>query len=86
MAAALDDDDDDAWSDAEAADEEPKVPCITDPSRVFASAADALAHDAARGFDLRAITRDARVDFYGAVRIVNFARTRRPSGNLARWF
>ena len=63
-----------AWSDAEEADEEPRVPCVTDPSRVFASANDALAHDAARGFDLRAVARDARADFYGAVRIVNRAR------------
>ena len=73
MASQVDDDNDDAWSgsDCEAADEEPKVASITDPSKLFATAQEALAFDRQQGFDLRACKVN---DFYGAVKLVNFVR------------
>ena len=73
MASQVDDDNDDAWSgsDCEAADEEPKVACITDPSKLFATAQQALDFDKAQGFDLSACKVN---DFYGAVKLVNFVR------------
>ena len=73
MASHVDDDDDDAWSGSgcEAADEEPKVAAITDPSKLFATAAEALDFDKAQGFDLRICKVN---DFYGAVKLVNFVR------------
>ena len=73
MASHVDDDNDDAWSgsDCEAADEEPKVASITDPSKLFATAQEALAFDRQQGFDLSACKVN---DFYGAVKLVNFER------------
>ena len=73
MASQVDDDNDDDWSgsDCEAADEEPKVACLTDPSKLFATAQEALAFDRQRGFDLSACKVN---DFYGAVKLVNFVR------------
>ena len=73
MASQVDDDNDDAWSgsDCEAADEEPKVASITDPSKLFATAQEALAFDRQQGFDLSACKVS---DFYGAVKLVNFVR------------
>ena len=73
MASQVDDDNDDAWSgsDCEAADEEPKVAALTDPSKLFATAQQALDFDKAKGFDLRACK---VADFYGAVKLVNFIR------------
>ena len=73
MASQVDDDNDDAWSgsDCEAADEEPKVACITDPSKLFATAQEALDFDKAQGFELKTCK---VTDFYGAVKIVNFVR------------
>ena len=73
MASHVDDDDDGAWSgsDCEAADAEPKVASITDPSKLFATAQEALAFDKAQGFDLSACKVN---DFYGAVKLVNFVR------------
>ena len=73
MASHVDDDDDGAWSgsDCEAADEEPKVASITDPSKLFATAQEALDFDQAQGFDLSACKVN---DFYGAVKLVNFVR------------
>jgi len=68
------DDEDDAWSDCEAADAEALVPSITDVNRSFPSAADALAFDVSNGFDLAKIATARKVDFYGAVKLVNFAR------------
>ena len=73
MASQVDDDNDDAWSgsDCEAADEEPKVAALTDPSKLFATAQEALDFDKTQGFDLRACKVN---DFYGAVKLVNFVR------------
>lgn len=73
MAAQANDEDDDAWSgsDCEAADDEPKVAAITDPTKLFATAAEAVAFDKTQGFDLKALK---VTDFYGAVKLVNFAR------------
>ena len=73
MASQVDDDNDDAWSgsDCEAADEEPKVAALTDPSKLFATAQEALAFDRQQGFDLSACKVN---DFYGAVKLVNFVR------------
>ena len=73
MASQVDDDNDDAWSgsDCEAADEEPKVACLTDPSKLFATAQQALDFDKAQGFELKTCK---VTDFYGAVKIVNFVR------------
>lgn len=73
MAAAVDDADD-TWSDAEEADAEPSVAAVTEPTKVFATFGEALAFDRERGFDLAAVCRSTGVDFYGAVKVLNFAR------------
>ena len=60
MASHVDDDDDDAWSGSgcEAADEEPKVASITDPSKLYATAqeGDTIRVVAQRGSDFRNFT------------------------------
>ena len=84
MAATIDDEND-TWSDAEEADSEPQIAAITDVTRLFATAEEALAFDASRGFDLAAVARAARVDFYGAVKLLNYARGFVASGSGLGW-
>ena len=74
MSANVHPDEDDAWSDCEDADEEPRVAAVTDPTQLFGTAEEALAFDCGRGFDLGAIAKARKVDFYGAVKLLNYAR------------
>lgn len=73
--------DDDSWDDWQ--EEEPAVASLLDPSQRFASLTAALDADAASGFDFVAVVRDNGLDFYGAVRLVNFVRSIAPIDALA---
>lgn len=75
------DENDDSWDDWQ--EDEPSVASLLAPSQRFLSVAAALDADAASGFDLVAVVRDNGLDFYGAVRLVNFVRSIAPIDALA---
>ncbi|KAJ1459715.1 hypothetical protein M885DRAFT_510921 [Pelagophyceae sp. CCMP2097] len=71
MSALVEEEEEAQWSDWE--DDEDPARALTDAT-LHPGVAAALAHDAARGFDLAAAVRELGVDFYGAVRLVNYVR------------